>query len=342
MSNDIPVIDGPGHFDIHVVGESHYLTNFEKICGTRRAAGANLKVRARLILEDENPHDVMAVRISVDGYPVGYLPSDVARDFRKAVIDGDLSEYPIFECAASIVGGWDKGNDNLGHYAIKLDLPQDDNSCPTIETVADPDDDPLIHFYRKSAVTDRHVDELIGIVKGVMADGIVTQGEVDFLVSWMDANRQAAALWPAKALYPRLAAVAAKGSMSLSEESELLDMLMRTVGGNTAPQNGMHSNSTQLPLSTPALPIAFKGQVFCFTGAFNAGTRAWCTEQVLQRGGIAAKGITKKLNYLVIGDVGNENWLHSTHGRKIEKAVEYIGAGCGIYIMSEEHWWNHL
>jgi NAD-dependent DNA ligase len=203
-------------------------------------------------------------------------------------------------------------------------------------------ENPLINVFRSGAIADRQVDELIGIIKGVMADGMVTQDEVNFLVSWMNANRQAAALWPAKALYPRLAEVVAKGSMSLAEEGELLEMLSKTVGGNTAPQSGLHSDSTSLPLTHPPHPIAFEGQVFCFTGAFNAGTRTWCTGQIEQRGGIAANNITKKLNYLVIGDIGNENWLHSTHGRKIEKAIEYNNDGCVIHIVSEEHWFNHL
>lgn len=203
-------------------------------------------------------------------------------------------------------------------------------------------DDPLISLFRSGAVADRQIDELIGIVKGVMADGIVTQGEVEFLVKWMDSNRHAANLWPAKALYPRLAAVAAKGAMSLQEEGEMLDLLMKTVGGNTAPQQNQSSNSTRLPLSEPAEPIRFDGQAFCFTGAFNAGTRDWCHEQVQQRGGAGAGSITKKLNYLVIGDIGNGNWAHSTFGRKIEKAVEYNQAGARIMIVSEEHWYNHL
>lgn len=203
-------------------------------------------------------------------------------------------------------------------------------------------DDPIIGMFRSGAIGDRQVDELIGIVKGVMADGMVTQGEVEFLVNWMNTNRHAADQWPAKALYPRLAAVAARGSMSLAEEGELLDLLMKTVGGNTAPQFGLHSDSTSLPLTDPAPRLEFAGRRFCFTGAFNAGTRAWCHEQVEQRGGAAAGTITMALDYLVIGDIGNANWLHSTHGRKIEKAIQYNEAGSAIAIVSEEHWFNHL
>lgn len=203
-------------------------------------------------------------------------------------------------------------------------------------------ENPLIGAFRNESIVDRQIDELIGIVKGVTADGMVSQEEVEFLLSWMNANRKAAQLWPAKALYPRLAEAIVDGKMSIENESELLGLLIKTVGGNTAPRYGNASDSSRLPLTEPTEPVSFHGRIFCFTGAFNSGTRRWCEEQIERRGGVSASGITRKLHYLVIGDIGNENWLHSTHGRKIEKAVEYNASGCRISIVGEEHWYNHL
>jgi hypothetical protein len=52
--------------------------------------------------------------------------------------------------------------------------------------------------------------------------------------------------------------------------------------------------------------------------------------------------ITKDLNYLVIGEVGSRDWIHSTHGRKIEKAIDYNDRGCRIAIVTEQHWHNFL
>lgn len=171
---------------------------------------------------------------------------------------------------------------------------------------------------------------------------MVSQGELEFLISWMESNRRAANLWPAKVLYPRLLAVMADGKLDLQEESEILELLTKTVGGNTTPQYGNSSGSTRLPFTEPARPIQFADQVFCFTGAFNSGKRTWCEQQVTERGGVTSGSITKKLNYLVIGDIGNENCVHSTHGRKIEKAIEYNAAGGRIVIVGEEHWYSHL
>jgi hypothetical protein len=51
----------------------------------------------------------------------------------------------------------------------------------------------------------------------------------------METNRHAANLWPAKALYPRLAEVFAKGAMSVQDEGVLLDLLLKTIGGPAEP-----------------------------------------------------------------------------------------------------------
>ena len=59
---------------------------------------------------------------------------------------------------------------------------------------------------------------------------------------------------------------------------------------------------------------------------------------VLAHGGEPAKGVTKKLNYLVIGSVGSDFWRHSSFGTKIVKAAQYCEDGVGIAIVSEAHW----
>jgi hypothetical protein len=299
-------------------------------------------VQAHLKLDDMNPSDATAVVIFVNHHLVGKLPGTIAMDFRRAVIEGDLTEYKVFACKARIRARRSGGPSFESSYGIWLDLPQDEEGPPFGQSNVKPIDDPRIPIYRHAAVADRQIDELIGIVKGVMADGMVTQGEVEFLLRWMETNRQAANLWPAKALYPRLAQIVTKGFMSLHEEGEMLELLMKTVGGNTAPQIGFSSNSTKLPLTEPINRLSFEGRSFCFTGVFHSGTRDWCHSQVAGRGGRSSGSITKKLDYLVIGDIGNETWAHSTHGRKIEKAIQYNATGCNIAIVSEEHWYSHL
>lgn len=201
---------------------------------------------------------------------------------------------------------------------------------------------PLLKAFRSEAIVDRQIDELIGLIKGIMADGMVHQGEVEFLLAWMETNKATLDKWPAKAIYPRLVAALRDSRMDLEEEREIMDLLMGTVGGNTALLIGEVSNSTSLPYTKPAPVITFSESAFCFTGKFASGTRQWCEQRVSELGGVTQGNVTKSLKYLVIGEIGSRDWLHSTHGRKIEKAIELNEAGATIHVVGEQHWFEHL
>ena len=201
---------------------------------------------------------------------------------------------------------------------------------------------PMQRAFRSNAIIDRQIDELIGLIKGVLADGMVHQGEVEFLLQWMEANQEARDQWPAKAIYPRLLTVLEDGIVDLDEEFEVMELLLATVGGNTATFHGEASDSTALPYTNPVPVITFEQKTFCFTGKFASGSRQWCEQVTMQVGGRHTNGVTKSLNYLVIGEIGSRDWIHSTHGRKIEKAIGYIDGGVGIVIVSEQHWYESI
>lgn len=123
----IPIITGPGNFDIEVVGEIHYQAQFIKFCGPKCKDGFDLEVRAHLHLENDNQFDKLAVAVLLGGGKVGHLPKELAREFRRAVKAGGLKEYTTFECAGHVKGGWDNGAGNTGHFGIWLDLPDDED-----------------------------------------------------------------------------------------------------------------------------------------------------------------------------------------------------------------------
>lgn len=201
---------------------------------------------------------------------------------------------------------------------------------------------PAVRAFNARAVADRQVDELIGLIKGILADGEVQQAEAEFLLQWLEANRGVCKTWPASVLFPRLSAALMDGVLDAAEESELMGLLLRTVGGNTAPASGGSSDATGLPLTDPVPDIEFDGRRFCFTGQFYSGSRDWCMGQIEVRGGIAQPRVTKALHYLVIGELGSEDWRHSTHGRKIETAIRYVEDGTPIAIIGEAHWSSAL
>lgn len=72
------------------------------------------------------------------------------------------------------------------------------------------------------------------------------------------------------------------------------------------------------------------------------GPRKHCEALVVERGGLIGGSVSKKVNFLVIGSIGNDQWLHSSYGLKIKKAVELRDTGVPIAIVSEEHWQQAL
>src|SRR2546428_14035176 len=97
---------GSGEFALPIVGESHYQEALEAICGPRSDEGEDRLVEARLVLENDKPHDSMAVRVDLQGQSVGYLSREHARQYRKQ-LERARHASPDAHCNTRIVSGWD-------------------------------------------------------------------------------------------------------------------------------------------------------------------------------------------------------------------------------------------
>jgi hypothetical protein len=65
-------------------------------------------------------------------------------------------------------------------------------------------------------------------------------------------------------------------------------------------------------------------------------------QEIEEGGGIMKGGCSMETHYLLIGTFGSEEWLHSTHGTKIIKAIELKRSGAPLAIVSEKHWTSML
>lgn len=188
----------------------------------------------------------------------------------------------------------------------------------------------------------RQVDELIGLVKGVIADGSVHQSEVEFLLQWLESNKGSLDRWPAKAIYPRLKSALSDGNLDENEEEEIHELLIATLSDKQAMAEAKAGQQSGIPYTTPLPHIEFANRSFCFTGKFKSGSRSWCVSQIIARGGMSTSKINPKLHYLVVGEIGEGDWFHSKHGRKIVRTLKYIETGANIAILSEQHWFEQL
>jgi hypothetical protein len=115
-------VQGPGFFECEVVGESKYQHHLAHITGGKTANGHELKKQAILVLEDENDNDKNAVCVYIDGLRVGYLSRRLAKGYRDR-LKGQNLPNGHYRCDALIVGGWDRGGGDKGHFGVRLDLP---------------------------------------------------------------------------------------------------------------------------------------------------------------------------------------------------------------------------
>lgn len=201
-------------------------------------------------------------------------------------------------------------------------------------------DEALFKMYAHDRLNDRAVDELIGISKGVLADGKVTQPEAEFLEGWMTKNLEFIDNPIVSQLYSRIKEMLEDGVLDIEEQQELF-ILLCTFTGYKTPDTVYENLTSSLPLCSPPPEIIFENSVFCFTGKFAYGPRKECQATVIERGGKIAKGVTKKLDYLVVGFFGSDTWAHTPYGRKIEKAVDYREKFGGLSIINEDHWANY-
>lgn len=192
-------------------------------------------------------------------------------------------------------------------------------------------------FNRKS-IDDRQIDTLIGISKGLVADGKVDQVESEFLLSWLIQCRQTTDNPVIINLLNKVDSMLEDGVLDPDESKELLSLLHKITGDPS--EIGELAKTTSLPINSPAPEVTFQDMSFLFTGTCAYGTRKQCQEATESLGGTNAKGITKKLNYLVLGTYVTDSWAHESYGRKIEKAMQYRAEGVPLIIVTEEHWIN--
>jgi DNA polymerase III epsilon subunit-like protein len=183
----------------------------------------------------------------------------------------------------------------------------------------------------------RSTSELIGVAKGVIADGVVSESEFGLLVSWLEANPEAAGCYPGNILSRRIERILADGRVDPDELEDMAALLRELTGASQGEIRAANLSAT-LPLDVPQPQLEFPGRRFVFTGTFAYGPRLICEQEVLARGGAIAKNLNRRTDYLVIGTIGSQNWYHTTHGRKIEEAVRLREEGFRVAIIAEEHW----
>lgn len=183
---------------------------------------------------------------------------------------------------------------------------------------------------------DSCIDELIGMCRGILSGGFVMESQVENLYQWFRANPQLISQFPANEVFTAVNKIRIQQEFTSDNELELLNLFTRLIGSIDKNDVGQ-SASTQLPLTEPPPKLFFNQTVFVLTGVFKISPRSKLVEIIEDLGGKVTDTINHHADYLVIGNIGSGVWKHSTHGRKIEKAVAVRDKGEKIAIVSEDY-----
>lgn len=187
----------------------------------------------------------------------------------------------------------------------------------------------------------KSLDELLGICKGAVADGVVNQAEAEFIASWLKVNDDFADQYPANIIRIRLAEYLEDGILDADEREELLGLLKDATGNavNVAPIN----MSSRLCFDDPLPEFDFDGTAFCITGKFAFGTRKDIEREIISLGGqLVGAPKAQRGTMLVVGTLSSRDWKHGNFGTKIEKAMEYRDKGYAVSIIPEDWWAERL
>ena len=174
----------------------------------------------------------------------------------------------------------------------------------------------------------KDLQKLKRIIEGIMEDKKITFNEMEALEKWLDYNTHLIGNYPFDKIYTVVKNILDDGVISKGEHDDLVKIFNELID----PINEMKSDST----------ICFTDKMFCLTGTFNSGSKEEIEKKIIDKGGICSKTINSKVNYLIVGGAGSDDWKFGNYGSKVQKAMELKEKGKNIEIIGENDFLSQL
>ena len=192
-------------------------------------------------------------------------------------------------------------------------------------------------YYYNAVTTDLQI--LQGICHGILADGIITDKEIYDLQKWLDENEHLNTYYPYDEIRSLVLSVLSDNKINEEEKVVLMAFFKQFVQIQDDEVSQKIQDTTIdvniFGLCTSEPEVIFEGKTFCITGVLQRGNRENLHRDIIKFGGIPTDSITKKTDYLIVGDNGNPAWAFSCYGRKVEKAINLRKEGHTIMLIHE-------
>lgn len=187
---------------------------------------------------------------------------------------------------------------------------------------------------------------LQGICHGILADGIVKDKEITELKNWLSENQHLANFYPYDEITSLITEVLADGKIDEDERKLLKRYFNEFVNlSDTELQEKINQEVKDVKIGgicSKVSGIRFEDNQFCFTGTSARSSRSGIAKLIKEYGGKFVNSVSKKTNYLIVGDDGNPCWTFACYGRKVEKAINLRKEGAQIIIVHENDFWREI
>ena len=187
---------------------------------------------------------------------------------------------------------------------------------------------------------------LAGMIHGIMADGELSDAEINSIKNWIDDNDFLAGTYPFDEINSLLTSVLADKKIEEEERNTLLAFFSNIIEFENS-LNLKAEDYTKLRekysvagICSICPEIEIEGRTFCFTGESLRGTRKEIYDLITQLGGICRSNVTKETDYLIVGNGSNPCWAYACYGRKIEEAMALRKGGAPVVIVNETDFWD--
>lgn len=187
---------------------------------------------------------------------------------------------------------------------------------------------------------------LQGICHGILADGIVKDEEITELKNWLSENQHLATYYPYDEITSLITEVLADGKIDEDERILLKRYFNEFVNlSDIELQEKINEEVKDVKIGgicSKVPDIRFIDNQFCFTGTSAKSSRSEIAKLIGEYGGKFVNSVSKKTNYLIVGDDGNPCWAFACYGRKVEKAISLRKEGAQILIVHENDFWREI
>ncbi|MCB6616025.1 exonuclease domain-containing protein [Ruminococcus sp. 210702-SL.1.03] len=182
---------------------------------------------------------------------------------------------------------------------------------------------------KKYSPETKAVQEIQYTLKTILESGELTTENVYTIRDWLNEHTEFINKYPFADIDRSIKKVLADGVVDDTEIEYLQQLFADLLDPVTAQE---HENES----------LDIKDKTICLTGEFKFGERTSVGNFLSNFGAIITKNVTQKTDYLIVGDLGSQNWRCGNYGNKIKKALELQQKGKGIEIYNENEFFDKM